>query len=115
MWGMERSDSVDELNERLIEDVRAAGIKKIGFVRMTGRKRINKLWWNEDIRDARKEHKKLNKRRKGMRMKRLWVNISVWIVYMKQQRLTKRKIRDAKVQCERNAIQALKGVSDTGS
>ena len=27
---------------------------------------------------------------------------------MKQQRLTKRKIRDAKVQCERNAIQALR-------
>ena len=60
MWGMRNSDSADELNERLTETVRNAGTSKIGFVEMIGRKKINKPWWNEDIRDARKEWKRLN-------------------------------------------------------
>ena len=50
MWGKGSLESVDELNERLTENVRSAGASKMGFVRMTGRKRMNKSWWNEDIR-----------------------------------------------------------------
>ena len=36
--------SVDELNERLTENVRCAGFNRIGFVRISGRKRMNKPW-----------------------------------------------------------------------
>ena len=39
MW---RSDTIDELSERLTENVRSAGASKMGFVRMTGSKRMNK-------------------------------------------------------------------------
>ena len=37
--GARGAQRVDELNERLTENVRSAGFSKIGFVRMTGRKR----------------------------------------------------------------------------
>ena len=61
IWGTGRSESVDELNERLTENMRSGGASKIGFVRMTGRKRMNKPWWNDDIRDTRRERKRLIK------------------------------------------------------
>ena len=54
MWNAESVQDVDELNERLIDSVRSAGESKIGFVRMSGKKRKNKPWWNEDIKDARR-------------------------------------------------------------
>ena len=44
MWSTGSSDSVDELNERLTENVRNAGANRIEFVRITGRKRMNKPW-----------------------------------------------------------------------
>ena len=34
--------------------------------------------------------------------------LNAWEAYVKQQRLTKRKIMDAKMKCERSAIQSLR-------
>ena len=88
---MESSESVDELNERLTENVRSGGASKIGFVRVTGRKRMNKPWWNDDIKDARRECKRLNKQCRPLKKRRHDSEEaegeyqSVWIVHMKQQ------------------------------
>ena len=114
MWNAESVQDVDELNERLIDSVRSAGESKIGFVRMSGKKRKNKPWWNEDIKDARRQRKNLNRECRWRKKKRHESEAaeleyqSAWTAYVRQQRLTKRMIRDAKVKCERNTIQSLK-------
>ena len=108
MWDRKSLQNVDELNERLTENVRCAGVSKIGFVRMNGIKRMNKPWWNEDIREVRKEQKRLNRQCRWLKKKRYESEEAegeyqnAWTAYVKQQRLTERKIRHVKVKCERN-------------
>ena len=70
-WGTRGAqESVDKLNERLTENVRSAGADKIGFVRTTGRKRMNKPWWNYYVRDARRERRRLKKQRRLLKKRR---------------------------------------------
>ena len=114
MWNAESAQDVDELNDRLIGNVRSAGVSEIGFVRMSGKKRKNKPWWNEDIKEARRRRKYLNRECRWLKKKRHESEEaeveyqSAWAAYVNQQRMTKRKIRDAKVKCERSTIQSLK-------
>ena len=114
MWNAESVQDVDELNEKLTESVRSAAVSEIGFVRVSERKRKNKPWWNESIKEARKERKRLNRECRWLRKKRRESEEAevryqnVWETYVRQQRLTKRKIREAKVKCERSTIQSLK-------
>ena len=113
-WNAESVQGVDELNERLVEDVRSAGVSEIGFVKISGKKRKNKPWWNEDVKEARRLRKDLNRRCRWLKKKRHESEEaereyqSAWAAYVNQQRLTKRKIREAKVKCERSTIQSLK-------
>ena len=105
---------VDEINEKLIENIRDAAVSQIGFVRMNGRRRVCKPWWNDDIREARNERKRLNKVCRSLRKRRHESDENeaeyqnAWEAYVRQQRQTKRKIRDAKVKCERGVIQSLR-------
>ena len=113
-WEDGRVSGVDELNEKFIGNVKEAAANQIGFVRANKRKRVCKSWWNDDIRDARKERKKLNKECRMLRKRRHESDVAeaeyqnAWEVYVRQQRLVKRKIREAKVKCERNAMQSLR-------
>ncbi|XP_045104148.1 sucrase-isomaltase, intestinal-like [Portunus trituberculatus] len=45
----------------LTENVRSAAENQIGYVRVGRRKRVCKPWWNNEIRDARKERKRMSK------------------------------------------------------
>ena len=114
MWNIESVQDVDELNEKLIENVRSAGVSEIGYVRMSGKKRKNKPWWNEEIKEARRLRKNLNRECRRLKKRRHESEEaeveyqSAWAAYVRQQRLTKRKIRDAKVKCEKSTIQSLK-------
>ena len=111
MWNIESVQDVDEV----IENVRSAGVSEIGYVRMSGKKRKNKPWWNEEIKEARRLRKILNRECRRLKKKRHESEEaeveyqSAWAAYyVRQQRLTKRKIRDAKVKCEKSTIQSLK-------
>lgn len=42
-------------NEKLVENVREAAVRHIGFVRINGKKRVCKPWWSEDTKEARNE------------------------------------------------------------
>ena len=112
-WENERLLNVDEVNEKLIRNVRGAAERQIGFVR-TGKRNFKKPWWNADIRDARRERKRLNRQCRRLRKKRNESEQAeaeyqdAWDAYVKQQRLTKRKIMNAKVACDRSVIQSLK-------
>ena len=114
MWIPESAQDVDELNERLINSVMSAGVSKIGFVRRSGKKWKNKPWWNEDIKEARRQRKNLNRECRWLKKRRHDSDAAeveyqnAWAAYVRQQRMTKRKIRDAKVKCERSTIQSLK-------
>ena len=113
-WDLGSVQDVDVMNERLTEGVRKSAVDKIGYVRMSGRKRVNKPWWNDDIRIARRERKRLNKQCRWLKKKRHESEATeeeyqnAWSEYVKQQRLTKKKIKDAKVKCERSTIQCLR-------
>ena len=52
-WDTECLLDVNDMNGRLTENVRNIASNTIGFVRMDGRKRKNKPWWNEEIKLAR--------------------------------------------------------------
>ena len=113
-WDIRDLEDVDVMNERLTKSVRNAGISKIGYAGMSGRKRMNNPWWNEDIRTGRMERKRLNKRCRWLKKKRNESEEAeeeyrnAWVEYVKQQRLTKKKIKEAKGKCERNTIQSLR-------
>ena len=68
-WEDGSVNDVDELNEKFIGNVKETTACQIGFVRVSKRKRVCKPWWNDDIRDARKERKRLNKVCRMMRKK----------------------------------------------
>ena len=110
MWNIESVQDVDEV----IENVRSAGVSEIGYVRMSEKKRKNKPWWNEEIKEARRLRKNLNRECRRLKKRRHESEEaeveyqSAWAAYVRQQRLTKRKIRDAKVKCEKSTIQSLK-------
>ncbi|MPC58691.1 hypothetical protein E2C01_052698 [Portunus trituberculatus] len=57
-WKDERLNGVDELNDRFVENVKNTAASLIGYVRTGARKRACKPWWNDEIRDARRERKK---------------------------------------------------------
>ena len=40
----ERTQDLDELNERLVENVTNAAVSQIGYVRTNGKKRLSKPW-----------------------------------------------------------------------
>ncbi|XP_050718462.1 uncharacterized protein LOC126999703 [Eriocheir sinensis] len=113
-WEPGNLNDVDALNERLVENVRGAAVQHVGYVRTNGRKRVRKPWWNDDIRTARKERKRLNRLCRRMRRRRQESEEAegeyqnAWESYVRHQRLTKRKIMSAKVQCERSVIQTLR-------
>ena len=94
--------NVREMNERLIENVRLAAERKIGIRRGECKRRDNKPWWNVDISDARKEHKRLNKecrRLRTVRMRGEEVNDEVynyaWNEYQVKRKEVKSMIRKA--------------------
>ena len=60
-WMTRIIKDVDEMNERFVGNVKTAGERKIGYIRLNGRKKECKSWWNEDIGKARKERKRLNR------------------------------------------------------
>ena len=66
-WSVESVQDVDELNEKLIENVRSAGVTEIVYVRRSGKKWKNKPWWNEDIKEARRLRKNLNRECKRLK------------------------------------------------
>ena len=113
-WMNTGMKGVDALNEELVENVKSAAIRQIGLVKMGGRKRKSNPWWNEDIRESRKERKELNRRCRWLRKKRNESDEAeeeyqnAWEAYVKQQRRVKRKIREAKAKCEKDAIQSLR-------
>ena len=53
-------NGVDELNDRFVENVKNTAASQIVYVR-SERKHKSRLWWNDEIRDARKERKRLNR------------------------------------------------------
>ena len=59
-WEHEDLPGVNEMNERFTENVRSAAVRQIGYVRPSMRKRVNTAWWNDDIKDARRERKRLS-------------------------------------------------------
>ena len=111
---------VDEKNEKFVENVRNAAVSKIGYVKRSRGRKVCKPWWNVEIRDARNERKRLNRQCRWLKKKR---HESVeaedeyqnaWAAYVRQQRLTKRKIMNAKVKCERDVIEALREKGQEG-
>ena len=54
-WEPDGIHDVDAMNEKLVETVRGAAVRHIGYVRSNGRKRACKPWWNDEVREARKE------------------------------------------------------------
>ena len=113
-WDNGGMHDVEYLNERLVEDVRSAAESKIGYVRVGRRKKVRKPWWNDEIREARKERKRMSRQCRWLRKKRHESDEAeneyqnAWEIYVKQQRLTKRMIVKAKVKCERNVIESLR-------
>ena len=73
-WEDESLSDVDELNDRFVENVKNAAVSQIGYVRTSARKRTGRPWWNDEIRDARKERKRLNRVCRQLRKRRLKVN-----------------------------------------
>ncbi|MPC70150.1 hypothetical protein E2C01_064389 [Portunus trituberculatus] len=86
---------VEHLNERLVENVRSAAENQIGFVRVGRRKRVCKPWWNDEIREARKERKRMRRQCKWLRKKRHESDevenefLNAGAAYVKQQRSLK--------------------------
>ena len=113
-WLYENACDVDEVNKKFVSNVRKAAIRKVGYVRTKNRKRTDRPWWNEDIRNARRERKRCNRLCRRLRKRRNESEEAkneyqnAWEAYVKQQRLTKRKIMNAKSKCERNVIQSLR-------
>ena len=113
-WDNEHLNDVDEVNDRFVENVKKAATSQIGYVKMSARKRACKPWWNEEIKDARRERKRLNRVCRQMRKRRHESEEAegeyqnAWTAYVSQQRVVKRKIMNAKVRCERNVIQSLR-------
>ncbi|MPC42103.1 hypothetical protein E2C01_035716 [Portunus trituberculatus] len=68
-WEDECLNGVDELNDRFVENVKNAAAIQIGYVRTGARKRACKPWWNDEIGDARRERKKLNRVYRQLRKK----------------------------------------------
>ena len=113
-WEDESLNEVNELNDRFVENVKNAAASQIGYVRASARKRRSRPWWNDEIRDARKERKRLNKVCRQLRKRRHESEeaeneyLNAWTAYVSQQRMTKRKIMKAKVASERSVIQSLR-------
>ena len=49
------------MKERLVENVQRAAEDQIGYMRVSRRKRICKPWWNDEIREARKEQNRMSR------------------------------------------------------
>ncbi|MPC81000.1 hypothetical protein E2C01_075600 [Portunus trituberculatus] len=69
-WEDESLTGVDELNDRFVENVKNAAASQIGYVRTGARKHRSRPWWNDEIRDARKERKRLNRVCRHLRKRR---------------------------------------------
>ncbi|MPC47098.1 hypothetical protein E2C01_040833 [Portunus trituberculatus] len=81
---------VEHLNEKLVENVRSAAENQIGHVRVDRRKRACKPRWNNEIREARKERKRISRQCRWLRKKRHESNeaeneyLNAWAAYVKQ-------------------------------
>ncbi|MPC62955.1 hypothetical protein E2C01_057046 [Portunus trituberculatus] len=58
---------VEHLNERLVGNVWSAAENQIGYVRVGRRKRVCKPWWNNEIREVRKERKRMSRQCRWLR------------------------------------------------
>ena len=59
-----------DLNNKFVKNVKNATASQIGYVRTGARERACKPWWNEEIKDARRERKRLNKVCRQLRKRR---------------------------------------------
>ena len=90
-WMRGSMQGVDEANRNFVGNVKRAANRQIGYVKTSGRRRECKPWWNGEIRDARKERKRLNRVCRRLRKKRQdsieaeneYQN--AWEIYVKQQ------------------------------
>ena len=113
-WMYENVHNVDEVSKKFVGNVRKAAERKIGHVRNKGRKKTPKPWWNGDIEEALKKRKRCNRRCRTLRKRRNENEEAesdyqnAWEEYVRQQRLTKRIIMNAKVKSERSVVESFR-------
>ena len=116
----DESENVNECNNVLIEKIKKTAEKKIGMTDPNSKKK-HKPWFTDEIKNERKERKKLNAEQRrihyefenGNRSEDEWKE--AYKKYDKQQKLVKRMIKRIRSVYERRIVESMRAKGEEGS
>ena len=116
-----REGDVNEMNTRLVQNVNMCAEKTIERRKVSNRRVKGKVWWTREIGNERSKRRELNKKCRQLRKRQhlgdeqMREYENAWDEYVKQQRKTKRLIREALVKLERCLVEKLRENGEEGS